>query len=468
MTSTETPKPRSSGKRRPDLDTLYSINPDGSHHVIHPADVKGRWQRRKKLVWAILILIYAALPWIRIGGHPAVLIDLPNRHFYLFGGVYDAADFNLFFFFVAGLGITLYIVSAVFGRVWCGFACPHTVFLEAWFRRIERWIEGGANKRERLAKMPWNAEKLLKRGSKHAIFVLLSLVISHVFLSYFIPARELIHVIGSDPSQHWTAFVFILLFTAILYFDFAFFREQLCLIICPYGRLQSALYDRDTMQVGYDKLRGEPRGHYSQEGTGSCIDCFRCVAVCPTGIDIRNGTQMECIGCANCIDACDEVMARIGEEPGLIRYDSERSFLEGLRRFWRPRLIAYGGAVLLLFVLFFFMSRQRTPFDAKPIRLEGPAYLLVGEDVMNRFRIHLVNKLDGAHTFVLVPLNESETMRYELSQREITLQQLEGDNIGVVVRVPRSVYREGMFLEVEVRGGGETVLARAPLSGPEN
>ena len=155
MTTTESPKPKKAGKRRPDLDTLYSINPDGSHNVIHPADVKGRWQRRKKITWAVLIAIYVLLPWITIGDHPAILIDLPSRHFYLFGNVYNAADFNLFFFFLAGIGITLYIVSAVFGRVWCGFACPHTVFLESIFRRVERWIEGGASKREKLAKSGW-------------------------------------------------------------------------------------------------------------------------------------------------------------------------------------------------------------------------------------------------------------------------------------------------------------------------
>ena len=311
-------------------------------------------------------------------------------------------------------------------------------------------------------------EKFVKRFSKHGIYILLSLLISHVFLSYFIPVRELIYVIQSPPSENFTAFVFILIFTAIIYGDFAFFREQLCLIICPYGRLQSALYDRDTVQVGYDRVRGEPRGHYKDGESGSCIDCHRCVAVCPTGIDIRNGTQMECIGCSNCIDACDEVMARVGEEPGLIRYDSERVFVEGQekRRFLRPRLFGYLGVVVVLFGLFTFMAGQRMPFDARPVRLEGPAYLLSGETILNRYRVHLVNKLGGAHDFELVPMNEALGITYEISEPKVTLQELESKNVIVVAKIDKSKFKTGLFLEIEVRGGGEKVLAKAPLAGP--
>jgi cytochrome c oxidase accessory protein FixG len=298
----------------------------------------------------------------------------------------------------------------------------------------------------------------------------MSLVISHIFLSYFIPARELIQVVQGSPAEHMTAFTFILIFTAIIYFDFAFFREQLCLIICPYGRLQSALYDRDTVQVGYDRVRGEPRGHYKDEQHGSCIDCYRCVAVCPTGIDIRNGTQMECIGCSNCIDACDEVMARVGEEPGLIRYDSERAFNEGkeTRRFLRPRLFAYLGAVILLFGLFTFMAGQREPFDARPVRLEGPAYILAGDQILNRYRIHLVNKLGGTQTFTLTPINASDSLIYELGETEVTLTELEGTNVAVVVKIPREAYKPGMQLQIDVRSGETVVRATAPLSGPAN
>ncbi|PIE23168.1 MAG: cytochrome c oxidase accessory protein CcoG [Planctomycetota bacterium] len=469
MTTTQSPKQKKGKKRRPDLDSLYSVNPDGSHNVIHPADVKGRWQRRKKLIWTLLIAIYVLLPWIQIGDHPAILINLPNRHFYLFGRVFNAADFNLFFFFLAGTGITLYIVSAVFGRIWCGFACPHTVFLEGIFRRVERWIEGGAGKRQKLAKSRWTKEKIFKRVSKHGIYLVLALLISHVFLSFFIPVRELIQVIQSPPSENLTAFVFILIFTGLIYGDFAFFREQLCLILCPYGRLQSALYDPDTVQVGYDRFRGEPRGHYKDERGGSCIDCFRCVMVCPTGIDIRNGTQMECVGCSNCIDACDEVMAKVGEAPGLIRYDSERAFLEGKekRRFLRPRLFAYLAAVVVLFGLFILIAGKRTPFDARLVRLQGAPFLISGETVLNRYRVHLVNKLGGTHDFELLPKNEKLGFNYWFSEPKLKMEELESKNVIVVAKIARSKVKSGLTIEIEVKAGGKTVVAKAPFVGPD-
>ena len=333
MTTTESDATKvRGGKRRPDLDSLYCLNADGSRNTIHTADVRGRYQVRKKIVWALLIALYLVLPWIEVGGRPAILIDIPERNFFLFGMSFNAQDFYLAFFVLTGIGFTLFVVSALFGRIWCGYACPHSVFLEAVYRRVERWIEGGAAQRKRLAEMPWNAQKILRRGGKWAVYLAISLVLSHTFLSYFMGADEVLRAITSPPSVHPTAFTFIVAFTVIIYGNFTWFREQLCIVICPYGRLQGVLYDRDTINVTYDHVRGEPRGRYNDSDRGDCIDCQRCVAVCPTGIDIRNGTQLECIGCANCIDACDEVMVKTGQPVGLIRYDSQNGVENGERR----------------------------------------------------------------------------------------------------------------------------------------
>ncbi|MEZ5990686.1 MAG: cytochrome c oxidase accessory protein CcoG, partial [Planctomycetota bacterium] len=394
-------------KRRPDLDSLYCINADGSRNTIHPADVRGRFQRRKKLVWAVLVAIYVVLPFLHIGGHPAVQIDLPNRTFYLFGSVFDSQDFYLAFFFVFGIGLTLILLSALWGRVWCGYACPHTVFLEGFFRRIERWIDGPSGQREKLAKGAWTGRKLAKRVLKHGTYLVLSLALAHVFLAYFIPVDELVGVVQHSPAEHLTAFVFTMVFTAIIYFDFAWFREQLCLIICPYGRLQSILSDPDTVNVQYDFVRGEPRGRYHVEGRGDCIDCQRCIAVCPTGIDIRNGVQMECVGCANCIDACDEVMDKVGSARGLIRYESLRGVEQGRRRFWRTRVVFYAVVFAVALVGFTVLAGGRTAFDARLVRSDGPPYVVVGAgadaQVRNIFRLHLVNKLGADATFRITP-----------------------------------------------------------------
>src|SRR5262245_19147234 len=349
--------------RRPDADTMFSINPDGSRNAIHPADVRGRFQRRKQGLWLVLIAIYLALPWLKIGGHPALLIDIEKRHFHLLGHTFNAQDFWLSFFFVSGLGFLLFVLAAVFGRVWCGYACPQTVFLEGVFRRIERWIEGPAALREKLDQAPFGWVKLGRRGAKMVVFAAIAAVISHSFLGYFMPVEVLVEAVTTSPGRHPTAFRFMLVATVVLFVNFAWFREQTCIVMCPYGRLQAALYDADTVLVGYDLKRGEPRGAAGTPGTGDCVDCFRCVAVCPTGIDIRQGTQMECVGCANCIDACDEVMQRLGRARGLVRYDSQRGFETGKRRFLRGRVVFYAVLTLMGLSAFSLAVMGRRPFE---------------------------------------------------------------------------------------------------------
>jgi len=426
--------------RRPDLDTVYTINVDGSRNFLHPADVHGRWQVRKNFIWGLLLAIYVFVPWIEIGGHPAVHIDVPGRNAFLFGQSFTNQDFYLLFFLVSGLGFSLFVVTALFGRVWCGYACPQTVFMEGVFRRVERWIEGPRDARIRRNLGPRTRDKVLRKTVKHMLFLVLAYANAHVFLSYFIPPHELLRAVTQPPAQHWAAFVWGVVWTGILYFDYAWFREQTCLIICPYGRAQSAMHDADTIVIGYDRGRGEPRSKKTHEG-GDCIDCFRCVAVCPTGIDIRNGLQMECVGCANCVDACDDIMRRIDRPTGLVRYDSQRGFEEGRRRsILRPRVFLYGGLALVGLAVFGFTAARRDAFEVRMLRTAGLPYVLEAERIRNVYTVRIQNKRDepAAFTLRMDPGDGAPTsLQQVLAQPHVAIAALGDERVPIVAMVPR-------------------------------
>jgi cytochrome c oxidase accessory protein FixG len=454
--------------RRPDVDTLFSVNPDGSRNAIHPADVRGRFQRRKQALWLLLLAIYLVVPWLRIGERPVLLIDIPARHFFLFGQTFNAQDFWLAFFFVTGLGFALFVVAALWGRLWCGYACPQTVFLEGVFRRVERWIEGPAAARAKLDRAPLR-QKFVRRGAKLLVFGLIAAVIAHALLGYFMPVEVVLTAMTSSPAEHPTAFVFAFVVTGLLFVNFTWFREQTCIVLCPYGRLQGVLYDQDTLLVGYDERRGEPRGAVGTTGAGDCVDCYRCVAVCPTGIDIRNGTQLECVGCANCIDACDEVMAKVGRAPGLVRVDSRRGFAGGARRFLRGRVVLYAALLLAGIAAFTLATTRRRPFEANLLRVPGRAYALEGQHVRNAFELQLINKRPGARTFTIDVVGP-EGAETNVATREVALESLGTKRVAVQVLVPAAAFRAGMRSELSVRcseADGDLVrITSAPLLGP--
>ena len=412
---------------------------------------------------------FFGLPWLRVEGRPAFLLHLVDRRAYLFGGTYTAEDFWLVFFVLTGIGFSLFVVSAIWGRVWCGFACPHTVLLEGVYRKIERMIEGTAAQRRRLDDSSWTGEKIRKRGTKWLLFAVLSLAVSHTMLSYFMGTDEVLAAVTSPPTEHWGAFLFVVVFSLIVYGNFAWFREQLCIAICPYGRLQGALYDRDTVNVTYDHVRGEPRKGKAEQGvsTGDCIDCYRCVAVCPTGIDIRNGTQLECVGCANCIDACDEIMEKVGKPKGLIRFDSQNGVESEKRRFWRPRVFAYAALMLIGASVFTAAISWRESFETQVLR-PGQTYVVDESTdlVRNIFTVRVDNKAAEAQKFV-VTVEAPDKAQITLPQPEFEVEAYGERKVPMFVSVPRSEWTGKFLVQVRVQQGEAFRVEEVEVLGPD-
>ncbi|MES2131202.1 MAG: cytochrome c oxidase accessory protein CcoG [Bacteroidota bacterium] len=377
-------------------DHIATIDEHGKRKWIFPFKPSGRLFNYRKYLSYIYLVVFFGLPFIKVHGEPLFLINVLERKFILFGMIFWPQDF-----FVFGIGMLIFIVfialfTVIFGRVFCGWACPQTIFMEMLFRRIEYWIEGDAPHQKALKQAPWNSEKITKRATKYVLFFLLSFLIANTFLSYIIGIDELIKIITEPLSSHVGGLISILIFTGVFFFVYSWFREQVCLIVCPYGRMQGVLLDRDSIIVAYDYVRGEGRHKFkkNEERTGGdCIDCNKCVKVCPTGIDIRNGTQLECINCTACIDACDEMMEAVGMEKGLIRFDSENGIKNKIKLAFTTRMKAYSAVLLLLIGVESFLLISRSDFDATIIRAKGMLYQEQPNDqVSNLFTIKLVNK----------------------------------------------------------------------------
>jgi cytochrome c oxidase accessory protein FixG len=376
---------------------LATTDEKGNRIYLHPEDIKGKWKNRRRIVYWCLILFYLVLPWIHIDGKQILLLDLFNRRFTIFGIEFWGHDAPYMFFFVAGGIFLIAFATSLFGRVWCGWACPQTVFIDAVYRQIERLVEGKSRVRIKLDASPWNLQKISRRGLKWLLFLLVSLIISHSFLGYFVGTYKLWGIMTHEPSENWTAFIVMLVATGICLFDFGWFREQFCIIACPYGRFQSVMLDANSLVVAYDQQRGEPRGPVNQVGAGDCINCYHCVSACPTGIDIRRGMQLECINCTMCIDACDNVMDKVNKPQGLIRYTSENALAGKKVSFFRPRSLIYLSVFMLLMISSYLFLSNRSGLKVFLVRGQNVPFQLSRDQageviIVNHYRAELFHQ----------------------------------------------------------------------------
>lgn len=419
---------------------------------MHPADVSGPFTLWRRVAALVLLGIYIGLPWIPVNGFPAVFLDVQERRFHFFGLTLATQDLWIGFFLVTGLAFSLFYITSLFGRVWCGWTCPYTVFMEQIYRRVERWIDGDGQARRRLEDAPWTFSKVARRVIKHAIFIAISAAIAHVFLSYFVSIKALYEMMHHSPQHHALAFGVVLFLTAALYGSFSWFREQFCIILCPYGRLQSALTDDNSVVIGYDKKRGEPRGKGAVEKpAGDCVDCRRCVQVCPTGIDIRNGLQLECIGCAACVDACDDIMLKLKRPKGLVRYDSYIGLQGGKTRFVRPRTVFYTCMLLVGAIAFTFATTRISPLRASVVRMGGASFYVDNGVIRNQFQLRVINKRNDVSTYKIELVGEvPPTMQITGDEQTISLKPMAEDLKTLVVTMPQGDYKLPVKFRIKV------------------
>ena len=390
-------------KNRFELDPEKLATTDDSGHrvYLYPEEVEGKWKTRRQWVYWILIAVYLILPWIYINNKPALMLNIFTREFTFFGSIFHGIDPMLIFLVVvSGLFFIAFLTSS-FGRVWCGWGCPQTVFIQSLFMKIETFIEGSARTRKDNDRAPWTIQKFSKRALKWIIFTLLSLHIAHTFIGYFIGPRELLAMSLQSPLNNLGFFSATMIVSFIILLDFGWFREQFCIIVCPYGRMQSVIMDENSLVIAYDAKRGEPRRGSPGTKTqpeGDCINCYNCVKVCPTGIDIRHGTQMECIACTQCIDACDEIMIKVKRPTGLIRYSSENELNGKPWKKFSARSVFYILTAIFLLSLFTYFLRSSENLQLVFLRGQGAPFTVVDTShVRNHFSVKISHQ--GEDTF---------------------------------------------------------------------
>jgi cytochrome c oxidase accessory protein FixG len=386
---------------------LPTLNADGTRNRIRPRPYDGRLLRARRIVGWFLIVSFVGLPFLSLGGKPVILLDVVNRHFVLGGRTFLATDGVLLMLLMLSIFVTVALVTALVGRAWCGWACPQTVYMELLFRPLERWFEGPREAQLRLDKNGggW------RRNLKNVVYFVIAFGLANVFLSYFVGVHTLRHWVFEAPSQHPGGFSIVIVTTGLVFFDFSYFREQMCTVICPYARLQSVLLDPQSLLIGYDATRGEPRsrGKAQTAGHGDCIDCRACVTTCPTGIDIREGLQLECIACGQCADACDSIMERIKKPVGLIRYSSQQALATGKPTpMLRLRTVIYALVLAGMLAALLFVGQRRTTAEVTILRGIGAPFSQSGQDVINQLRFKVQNRSETRESFELEVLGMPE------------------------------------------------------------
>ncbi|MCB9848181.1 MAG: cytochrome c oxidase accessory protein CcoG [Phycisphaeraceae bacterium] len=467
--------------------TLSTLREDGSRKWLRPRVSPGRFlSRRRAFAW-LLIIIFTAIPYIRINGKPSILLDITRREFTFFGKTFLPTDTLLLALFIVSVFVSIFLMTALLGRVWCGWACPQTVYMEFLYRPLERLFTGApGRKKNRLQSSSWGP--ILKFIS----YVIVSLFLAHTFLAYFVGIDRLVTWIGRSPLDHPTSFLVIVIVTALILFDFGFFREQLCIVACPYGRFQSVMLDRNSLIISYDPNRGEPRGRMrrarktaptpvdltvsappKEPEPGDCIDCKMCVVTCPTGIDIRDGLQLECIGCAQCIDACDAVMDKIDRPRGLIRYSTQEAIDGKKTHLIRPRVVLYPLLLTVAVTAFIVVLVGKKPIDMTILREQGLPYVATGDGSMitNNIKIKLVNRLPHRQSFRITILGDSGATFVGSPDNAVTL---EADprvpvTLGVAISTPRGAFAPGggqLTITLHVEGEGVSKEQSYRLLGP--
>lgn len=378
-------------------DSLATVDAAGNRVWVYPKKPKGRLHNLRILVTVVLLGLLFAGPFIKINSQPLLLLNIFQRKFIILGLVFWPQDFVLFGLAMITFFVFVILFTTAFGRIWCGWACPQTLFMEMVFRKIEYLIEGDANQQRKLNSAPWTTQKLFKKSFKHLIFLAISLLIAHLLMAYIIGVDQVKEVVAAGPGVELTGFLGLLLFTGIFYGVFAYFREQACTVVCPYGRLQGVLLNKESIVVAYDWLRGEPRSKLRKgaliENQGDCIDCKLCVHACPTGIDIRNGTQMECVNCTACIDACNQVMEKVQRPKGLIRFDSYTGIEGGKPLKFTARLVGYTAILVALMGLLSYLLISRTDVETTVLRVPGQMFQRTPDgNISNLYSIQVINK----------------------------------------------------------------------------
>ena len=421
---------------------LSTLNRDGTRRWIRPKVPHGLYYRRRLITAWSLIITFTLIPILKLGGKPLMLLDVPKREFTFFGATFLPTDTFLLMLLLFSIFIGIFLITAVLGRVWCGWACPQTVYMDFVYRPLENLIEGGRNRQMRLDAQGPDGRRILK----YAVFLVVSAFLANTFLAYFVGWDRLLTWMAHSPAAHPGAFLLMAGTTALMFFDFAYFREQTCIVACPYGRFQSVLLDRQSLIVGYDARRGEPKAPWrkkEERSAGDCIDCRLCVSACPTGIDIRDGLQMECIACTQCIDACDAVMDRIGLPQGLVRYTSQAELAGGRRSFLRPRLVIYSVILAVMFGALGFSLAGKETADVTLLRgLGAPFTTLPDGRVSNQIRIKITNR-SGEERSYLIELAGGGGLELIAPENPLTVAPGETEMTAAFITAPRSAFNDG-------------------------